>query len=239
MDYVTAEPASQTANAGNAVTFTVASSNPSGADTVQWEVSSTGTTTFSVISGATSTTYSFTASSGENGNEYEAVFTNGAGTFTSNPATLTVGTAPAVITSPVSQTVNAGSTATFTAAASGNPTPTVQWEVSSSGATGFSAISGATSTTYSFAASSGENGNEYEAIFTNSTGHVTSSAATLTVDYAPVATTSPASQTVNAGATRDLYGGSQRQSGAQRAVGSQQQRRDDVQCDQRSDFDHL
>ena len=103
---------------------------------MQWDVSTSGATTFSAISGATSTTYSFTASSAENGNQYEAVFTNGLGTLTSNPATLTVDYAPVVTTNPHSQTVNAGNTVTFTAAASGNPPPTVQWEVSTSGGDG-------------------------------------------------------------------------------------------------------
>ena len=65
-----------------------------------------------------------------NGYEYEAVFTNAAGTATTTAATLTVQTAPSVTANPTNQTVNAGGTATFTAAASGNPTPSVQWEVS-------------------------------------------------------------------------------------------------------------
>ena len=90
MDYATTNPASQTVNTGDTVTFTAASSNPGGNDTVEWGVSTAGATTFSVISGATSTTYSFTASGADNGNEYEAAFTNSDGTFTSSPATLTV-----------------------------------------------------------------------------------------------------------------------------------------------------
>ncbi len=41
--------------------------------------------------------------------------------------------APAVITQPTSQSVDAGAPASFNAAASGFPTPTVQWEVSTDG----------------------------------------------------------------------------------------------------------
>ena len=58
---------------------------------MQWEVSSNGGTTFSAISGATSTTYSFTATAADNGNQYEAVFTNASGSATTTAATLTVG----------------------------------------------------------------------------------------------------------------------------------------------------
>ena len=192
---VTTDPSSQTVAIGSTATFTAAA-NGAPTPTVQWEMSSNGGSTFSDISGATSTTYSLTAASGENGDEYEAVFTNTAGTATSTPATLTVSTVPTVTSNPASQSVNTGQTATFTAAASGTPTPTVQWEVSTSGATAFSDISGATSTTYSFTATSAANGSQYEAVFNNTAGNVTSNPATLTVDYV---TTQPGSQTVTAG----------------------------------------
>ena len=168
---------------------------------MQWEVSTDGGTTFGAISGATSTTYSFTSVSAENGYQFEAVFTNSAGSATSTAATLTVQTTPAVTTNPASQTIAAGSTVTFTAAASGNPTPTVQWELSTNQGTSFSAISGATSTTYSFTTASTENNYEYEAVFTNAAGSATSTAATLTVQTTPTVITNPTSQTIVAGNT--------------------------------------
>ena len=80
---MTTQPASQTVNAGQSVSFT-ASVNPSSTDTVQWQVSTNGGTTFTPITGATSTTYTFTATAAENGDQYEAVFTNSAGSFDSN-----------------------------------------------------------------------------------------------------------------------------------------------------------
>ena len=60
---------------------------------MQWEVSTNSGTTFAPIGGATSTTYSFTATTTENGDEYEAVFTNSVGSATTTAATLTVTTA--------------------------------------------------------------------------------------------------------------------------------------------------
>ena len=148
---VTTQPTSQTVTAGQTATFTAAASgNPT--PTVQWQVSTDGGASFSDLSGATNTTLSFTATAAQNGNEYQAVFTNSVGTATTNAATLTVTTAqfaPSVTTQPTSQTVTAGQTATFTAAASGNPTPTVQWQVSTDGGSTFSDITGATSTTLS------------------------------------------------------------------------------------------
>ena len=90
--------------------------------------------------------------------------------------------APAITLNPSNQTVNAGQTATFSSTASGTPTPTVKWQVSSGGP--FADIPGATSTTYSFATASGDNGKSYHAVFTNSAGSATSNAATLTVNSA-------------------------------------------------------
>ncbi len=197
---VTTSPTAQTINAGSSVTFTAAASgNP--AATVQWEVSTDGGTTFSNIAGATSASYSFTTAAGDNGKQFEAVFTNSLGSATSSPATLTVDFAPTVTTSPTSQTINAGSSVTFTAAASGNPAATVQWMVSSDSGATFSNIAGATSASYTFTAAAGDNGKQFEAVFTNSAGTVTSTAATLTVNFAPTVTTSPTSQGVISGSS--------------------------------------
>jgi peptidoglycan/xylan/chitin deacetylase (PgdA/CDA1 family) len=90
--------------------------------------------------------------------------------------------APVITTQPSSQTVTAGQTATFTAAASGNPTPTVQWQVSTNGGVSFGDITGATSTTYTTPTTSAMNGYRYRAVFTNSVGTATSNVAILTVN---------------------------------------------------------
>ena len=68
----------------------------------------------------------------ENHWQLRAVFTNSAGTATSNGATMTLvsAAAPVVTTQPLSQNYTSGSSVTFTAAASGTPTPTVQWQYS-------------------------------------------------------------------------------------------------------------
>ncbi|MCU1287399.1 MAG: hypothetical protein JWO13_3749 [Acidobacteriales bacterium] len=94
-------------------------------------------------------------------------------------------TAPSVTTNPASQTFAAGQNATFTAAASGNPTPTVQWQVSTNGGTSFSNITGATSLTLTLnAVTPSMSGNQYRAVFTNTCtpSTATSAAATLTVN---------------------------------------------------------
>ena len=141
------QPVSQTITAGGSATFT-ASGTGSPSPTVQWEVSINGGVNFNPVGGANSTTLSLSGVPASNdGYEYEAVFTNAAGSVSSQPATLTVHYAPIVTGQPSSQTVTGGNSVLFTAAASGDPTPTVQWQVSTNAGVSFSPISGATSTT--------------------------------------------------------------------------------------------
>jgi hypothetical protein len=124
------------------------------------------------------------ATSGLNGNIYDAIFTNSIpGSATSGPSTLVVATAPSVTTQPASQTVDIGSLVTFTAAASGNAAPTIQWQSSTDGGVTWSSINSATSTTLTFnSVTPAQAGAEYRAIFTNSAGTTTTNAATLTVN---------------------------------------------------------
>jgi hypothetical protein len=96
-----------------------------------------------------------------------------------------------VTTNPSNASVSAGSNATFNAAASGSPTPSVQWKVSTNGGTLFTAVSGATSSTLTLnSVTTSMNGYEYEATFTNSQGSATTTAATLSVSSASTLTQS-------------------------------------------------
>jgi hypothetical protein len=95
-------------------------------------------------------------------------------------ATVTVDDPPVVTVNPLSQQVGPGSV-TFTAAASGIPTPSVQWQVSTNNGATFSNITGATNTTLTVTATAGSSGYLYRAVFMNSCGTATSAAALLTV----------------------------------------------------------
>jgi len=142
--------------------------------------------------GSYTITYSFAGDA-----SYFNAAANGTGTLTVNPKPA----APHVTTSPTPQTILVGTSVTFTAAAKGVPTPTVQWQVSTDGGTTYTNIAGATSTTLSFTTNFGQNGYKYRAIFTNSLGSATTYAAKLTVDTPPTVTLNPSSQTVAAGRT--------------------------------------
>ena len=106
---------------------------------------------------------------------------------------------PSIAAQPTSQTVMAGQTATFTVAATGRGPLKYQWQKNGT------AITGATSSSYtSPATTSSDNGARFAVVVSNTIGTAASSAATLTVNAAPVApsiTTQPASQSVTAGQT--------------------------------------
>ncbi len=192
---VTTNPTNRSVAPGASASFTAAAT---GATSTQWQSSTNGGSTWSNIAGATSATYTVTTTTAMSGYEYRAQFSNFYGSVTTTAATLTVGAAPVITTNPVSKTVGVGASVTLTAAASGSPAPTVQWQTSANGTT-WTNISGATSTSYSFTATATMTGYQYKAVFTNSSGTATTSAATLTVNMPPVVTTSPISQSVNAG----------------------------------------
>lgn len=119
------------------------------------------------------------------------------GASSSNPGSDM--TPPAISTQPSNQTVTAGQTATFSVTAMGTSPLNYQWQK------GTSAITGATSASYTTPATTpSDNGSQFSVVVSNSAGSVTSKAATLTVNSAPVAptiTTQPANQTVTAGQT--------------------------------------
>ena len=84
--------------------------------------------------------------------------------------------APNILTNPVSMTVTAGMTATFSVAATGIPDPSYQWLFNTT-----NTLAGATNATLSITNALACNAGAYSVIVSNGAGSVTSSSATLTV----------------------------------------------------------
>ncbi|MGO9462978.1 MAG: beta strand repeat-containing protein, partial [Isosphaeraceae bacterium] len=192
---VTSSPSDQSVVVGQPASFSASADGIPNAS-VQWQIEAPGATTFSNISGATSTTYTFTPASSDDGDQFQAVFTNAAGSVTSNAASLQVLYAPIITTEPASTSFNPGDLVTFTAAAAGDPQPTVLWQQSADGGTSWTSIAGATSPTYRFNAPAADAGDEFRALFTNSIGSTPTSPATLILNTLPVVTSQPANTTV-------------------------------------------
>ncbi len=118
----------------------------------------------------------------------------GSASFTTGPITAPctvtatfVATAPVTITeNPADQSVVAGNTANFTAAASGTPPPTVLWSRSNDGGANYVPIAGATATTYGFIPVIADGGSLYRATFGNGFTSATTTPAVLTVSYGPI-----------------------------------------------------
>jgi hypothetical protein len=218
---VTTQPKSvTTVVAGGTASFTAeAFGIPS--PEVQWQVRTSSTAKWTNVSGAGANedTLKVThTTASESGREYQAVFTNEVGTAASEPATLTVETAvPFVTTQPVPPksvtSVVAGETASFTAEASGIPSPEVQWQVRTSSGSKWMNVSGAGGTKDTLEVANttiSESGREYQAVFTNEVGAATSNPALLTVARAPEPPSeisSPASVRVTAGALATFTAG--------------------------------
>ena len=164
-------------------------------NTGQWQVSSDGGATWSNdTTDATSSTNGFTltvtgAALAQSGEQFRVLITNASGgSVATPPATLTVttGAYPVVTTQPLTTDVCYGLPATFTAASTGTPAPTIQWQVSTDGgATWSDDTTDAGATTSMLSVNAVRSGQQYRALFTNVYGTNASLAATLYVSYPP------------------------------------------------------
>ncbi len=176
----TNQPAAATVNAGQPATFT-ATAMGTPTPTEQWEHSMDGSI-WSVVPGATSSTYSFTAAKADHGTQFRAKASNVSGSATSSPATLTVYWAPTISSQPATQTVRSPDPAVFTLNMDCNPGASSQWQGSADGIS-WQDIPGATGPAYNTGpTSTAMNNRQYRCVCTNTVGSVTTNAASLLVD---------------------------------------------------------
>ncbi|MGC1368103.1 MAG: immunoglobulin domain-containing protein, partial [Candidatus Acidiferrum sp.] len=193
---ITAQPASQHVTAGQNAIFSVVASGTAPLS-YQWQKNGTS------ISGAAAASYTTPATSTtDNGSTFQVMVSNPAGSVTSSAATLTVSpavVAPTITSQPANESVVVGQTATFSVVATGTAPLSYQWQKNGAN------ISGAGAANYvTAAATSADNGSNFQVVVSNSNGSITSSVATLKVTsavLAPTITTQPANRTVAAGQT--------------------------------------
>lgn len=126
---------------------------------------------------------------------YTVAVSNPTSSITSAAATVTALIPPSITTQPTAVTTNAGRSVSFTVVAAGAPSPSFQWRKDNT------PIDGATSATLTLANVQTADVGSYHVIVTNPSGSVASSAATLTLNLAPVLTARPANQTVAEGSS--------------------------------------
>ncbi|MCF3650997.1 immunoglobulin domain-containing protein, partial [Synoicihabitans lomoniglobus] len=185
------QPASVSVQAGENASFSVtATSNYP--QTYQWYFGD------QAISGATASSYSLSGVSSASGGSYSVVISNAAGSVTSAAGVLSVLELPKFSGTLVAQSVGEGVDVTFTESVSGSTPISYQWYKDGN------ALTGQNSATLSLASVTPADSGSYSLIATNSVGSRTAGPAVLTVNYRPIFTTSPQSQTVLAGETITL-----------------------------------
>jgi hypothetical protein len=165
---ITAQPQSQTNNAGTTATFSVAVSSVT-QPAYQWKFNGGN------VSGATSTSYSITNVQASNAGSYSVAITNLVGYAISSNAILTVLVPPTITNQPLNRTVAAGSTAIFTVGATGTQPLSYGWRFN-----GVS-IPGATGSSLTLTNVQSANAGSYTTLVTNSAGSATSQPGVLTI----------------------------------------------------------
>ncbi len=205
-------PGSTLVSAGQTATFSAAATGAP-TPTLQWQRQAVGTASFvnlaegSTYSGTTTGTLVVTGvTAAMAGDQFRLVAMNASGTVTSGAASLNgsgsgsmtnsgtgvAGFAPTILLNPGSTLVSAGQTATFSAAATGAPTPTLQWQRQAVGTVGFvnlsetATYSGTNTVTLAVVAvTAAMAGDQFRLSASNSVGTVTSGAASLMLNGAP------------------------------------------------------
>ncbi len=195
-------PVAATVLVGGTATFTIVAA---GQDSVRWQSGSSSSGPWADVPGANLTMLTLAnVQLEDDGLWCRCVITKaGLPDIASNAARLSVtsGVAPSITSQPQSLVRSIGESATFSVSATGIPTPTYRWQISTDGGVQFDDIDGAVSSSYVIGSPALiDNGSRYRCVVTNSVGSVTSSVATLTIVVgAPSITVHPISISVLTG----------------------------------------
>lgn len=205
---ISSHPANSTICEGNSTTFSVTASGTS--LTYQWQVNTgSGWNNLSntgIYSGATGATLSLSSVANSYSTyQYRCVVSGAVSpAATSNVATLTVNTAPAITTQPTNSTITSGNNTSFSVVAAGTGL-TYQWQTNSGSGwgniTNTGIYSGATTATLTLTSVASTNsGNQYRCVVSGTCApSVTSNAATLIVNTSANITSHPTNSTVCVG----------------------------------------
>ena len=168
---ITGQPASQSVNAGQTVTFKIAASGKN--LKYQWQISTDGKTwTNSGIESGKTNAYTFTALDSHNGRLQRCVVTDVNGNkAVSETAKLNIVEQLKITGQPTSQSVNAGQTVTFKIAATGKNLK-YQWQISTDGKNWTnSGIESGKTNAYTFTALDSHNGRLQRCVVTDVNGN--------------------------------------------------------------------
>ena len=183
---INTQPVNQSVAVGGTANFSVSAA---GTAPLAYQWSFAG----AAIDGATNSTLTLTNVQSSQSGSYSVEVANAYGAAFSSNAVLNTGYAPQFNNQPVSQTVAAGGTVTFTADVSGTAPLNYQWKYNGANLVGATTAS-LQLTNVQFA----QSGN-YSVFVSNAFGTVLSSNATLTIQSPPYMTSQPVSRTILVG----------------------------------------
>ncbi|HEY2952195.1 MAG TPA: immunoglobulin domain-containing protein, partial [Verrucomicrobiae bacterium] len=188
---ITQQPVSLIVTQGGNATFSVtATGDPT--LTFQWLFNG------NAITGATGSSLSIGNAQTNHAGLYVVVVSNNSGSVTSAGATLTVLVPPFIVTQPVSLSLPAGATATFSVVAGGDAPLSLRWRFNGN------PIAGATAGNLILNNVQTANEGAYDVVVFNNSGSVTSLVATLRLAVPPSILTPPVSLVVTQGSTATL-----------------------------------
>jgi hypothetical protein len=171
---ITSQPVNQRAPEGEVAAFMVGAAP--GPLNYQWFVNG------AAIPGATSSTFSLSATPSTNGAKVTVVVSNAAGSITSEQALLTVFVPPTILSHPQNQTVALGQTAVFSVSATGTTPLSYQWQRRGRGEALAQYIPGATNPSYvTPPVTAADQGSEYSVRVQDTQGDAALVSAVLTV----------------------------------------------------------
>ncbi len=191
---ITGPPASQSVVAGASASFNVTATGTPPLS-YQWRWNGGG------LAGASGSSLTLNNVQPANAGNYTVVVTNSAGSVTSAVAVLTVIVPPSLSSQPLSQTNVLGSTASFSAGASGTAPLSYQWRFNGANLANGGRLSGVSSSALSISGVQSSDAGGYALVVSNSGGAVTSAVAVLTVLVPPSLSVQPTNQSVAAGST--------------------------------------
>jgi hypothetical protein len=195
---ISTQPNDVTICGSSPVTFTVAASGTG--ITYQWKKGGVNVVDGGPISGATTAALSINPATAADAGTYTCVVSGTCTPFvTSDPANLAVGSVATITTQPANTSICSGSTATLTVAVSGTGI-SYQWRKAGVDLVNGGNVSGATSTTLTLTSTTSVDAASYTVVTGNTcSGFLTSNAATITINAAPVITAQPVSKSICTG----------------------------------------
>jgi N-acetylneuraminic acid mutarotase len=195
-------PIDETATEGGSVNFTVAATG-NGTLSYQWRKNGVN------INGASAQLLSVGPIADLDAGNYDCVVTNTIGTTTttatSSAAALVVNAPPVITQPPMTQSVNQGSSAVFTVAATASGTLSYQWRKDGQAIAAGANIAGATSPILTIISATSADDANYDCVVTSTLDHTASSttsrAAALTVNGVPWISTPPQDTSAEVGNT--------------------------------------